>query len=97
MYRYQKVALLFLGDEPLEQFSDVEDGKFVSPPISTTHKVSTAIECAQACLELGHCVSFNYDYGPSGTCELLRSVRQFDDILAQARIIIMLRLFKHKT
>ena len=83
-----------LGGDPLKQFSDLEDGKFVSPPISTTHKVSTAIACAQSCLALGHCVSFNYDYGPSGTCELLRSVRQFDDTLAQARYI-RLRFIQH--
>jgi hypothetical protein len=78
---------LFIGGDPLKQFSDLEDGKFVSPAISTKHKVSTATACAQSCLALGHCVSFNYDYGPSGTCELLRSVRQFDDTLAQVKTL----------
>jgi hypothetical protein len=84
---YQKVILkIFIGVDPLKQFSDIEDGKFISSPISTTTKVSTATACAQSCLALEHCVSFNYDYGPSGTCELLRSVRQFDDTLAQVNI-----------
>ncbi|XP_053400990.1 uncharacterized protein LOC123541000 [Mercenaria mercenaria] len=79
----ERTTLSTSGD-PLKQFSDLQDGKFVSPPIKTLNEIPTATSCAQTCLALGHCVSFNYDYSPAGTCELLRSIRQFDDTLAQS-------------
>ncbi|XP_060596420.1 uncharacterized protein LOC132750448 [Ruditapes philippinarum] len=71
------------SSDPLAQFSDLEDGKFVSTPFIKQTEVHTATACAQLCLNHDHCTSFNYDYGPGAICELLRSIRHYDDVLAQ--------------
>lgn len=70
-----------IGTDPMMHFAEVEEGKLVSPPITVHKNIYTAKRCAELCLQLEHCVSFNYDYGPSTECELLRSIRHFDEAL----------------
>lgn len=70
------------GGQALEQFTELQEGRYISPPIKVHTSIYTAQSCAELCLKLDHCVSFNYDYGPSTRCELLRSIRHYDENLA---------------
>ena len=75
------------GTDALQHFAGLEEGKLVSPPIKVHRNIYTAKRCAELCLQLDHCVSFNYDYGPSTECELLRSIRHYDETLYVVSIV----------
>ncbi|XP_052806221.1 uncharacterized protein LOC128235438 [Mya arenaria] len=68
------------GNQPLDEFTQLQEGKLVTSPINFLNTV-TASDCAQECLKIPPCHSFNYDYGQSMACELLPSMRHFDESL----------------
>ncbi|KAI8514390.1 hypothetical protein Bbelb_087140 [Branchiostoma belcheri] len=60
----------------LLQFTSPRLGKLMSKPHQVKLGHATPGKCASACLALPplKCISFNYDYGTSGQCELLEEV-----------------------
>ncbi|XP_078660674.1 uncharacterized protein LOC144905141 [Branchiostoma floridae x Branchiostoma belcheri] len=60
----------------LLQFTSPRLGKLMSKPHQVKLGHATPGKCASACLALPplKCISFNYDYGTSGRCELLEEV-----------------------
>ncbi|XP_070573546.1 uncharacterized protein [Ptychodera flava] len=58
---------------PLENFTKRRLGRLpVSPYQTASYKTPTG--CSQRCLPLSKCISFNYDFGSSGLCELLNRI-----------------------
>ncbi|XP_052806226.1 uncharacterized protein LOC128235445 [Mya arenaria] len=68
------------GTQPLDEFTQSQEGKLVTSPIISLITV-TASDCAEECLKISPCHSFNYDYGLTMACELLPSIRHFDESL----------------
>ncbi|WAR05127.1 hypothetical protein MAR_020496 [Mya arenaria] len=68
------------GNNPLDSFTRLQEGKLLTTPVQFLETV-TASDCATECLRISHCHSFNYDYGLTMMCELLPSIRNFDDSL----------------
>ena len=81
------------GNDPLSHFTEHQEGKLVSPPITIHEDVQTITACAELCLELDFCVSFNYDIEASRQCELLRSIRHYDESLALVSIMLLNNLY----
>ena len=76
------------GNDPLDQFTPKEEGKLKTTPISVHTPVITVDECAHKCLTLDHCASFNFDYGATMSCELLASIRHFEESLHSVRLYL---------
>ena len=69
-------------------------GALVYPPFKVL-TFSVPEDCAEACqsVESIHCQSFNYDYGPAGTCELLQAVHGQDAKVHQVILHVYYLLF----
>ncbi|KAK3612515.1 hypothetical protein CHS0354_024486 [Potamilus streckersoni] len=73
------------GNDPmnlhtLEHFTGMKNGKLMGPKFKVYGKITTAGDCARKCMDLPEtkCMSFNFDYGPSGICELLEAIEGLD-------------------
>ncbi len=63
----------------MDMFTDPKLGRLVtSKIIETFPNVLRPDFCANECLRLPNCLSFNYDYGMSGTCEILEELERTD-------------------
>jgi hypothetical protein len=89
------VFYFFLGHDPLNQkvmtlFSSGKQGRLVGrgTRIAEYQKITTKEECAAKCnaWPATKCLSFNYDYGLSGQCELLQSIEGHDHKISQVCI-----------
>ncbi|XP_072034301.1 uncharacterized protein [Amphiura filiformis] len=65
-----------IGKNEFDQFTAPKIGRLVSKPIITITYQNPNL-CARDCLNLprSKCISFNYDYGNSKTCELLEEIQ----------------------
>ncbi|XP_067658325.1 uncharacterized protein [Haliotis asinina] len=64
------------GEIALTHFNGVKSGRLIGPVISTTTGLQHAGLCARLCLLFPptKCLSMNFDYSSSGTCELLEAI-----------------------
>ncbi|XP_062582876.1 uncharacterized protein LOC134244633, partial [Saccostrea cucullata] len=76
-----------VGHDPLNQkviklFSSGKTGRLVGRGIKAAEdfEITTKEECAKKCnaMHVTKCLSFNYDYGSSGHCELLEAIEGHD-------------------
>ncbi|KAK3609657.1 hypothetical protein CHS0354_035942 [Potamilus streckersoni] len=82
---------LNIGNDPhnlrtLEYFTELTKGRLVGPIYMSIPDVATAGDCARKCLDSppSKCLSFNYDFGTSMTCELMEAIQGHDFKLAQS-------------
>lgn len=95
-YNKWKVYLLFLsGHDPLNLkvmtvFASGKAGRLVGRGIRVGefHRITTKEECAAKCngLHATKCLSFNYDFGSSGHCELLEAIEGHDHKISHVSI-----------
>ncbi|XP_048250793.1 uncharacterized protein LOC124111176 [Haliotis rufescens] len=69
-----------VGHVALERFTGLKDGRLTGPVIATFTGMNHAGKCAKECMKYleTKCLSFNYDYGVSGECELLEAIEGHD-------------------
>ena len=69
----------------LEQFNGMKNGRLIGEIMESISDVDTVRDCAAKCLKLPtySCLSINYDFGPSGLCELLKSIEGHNYRLSQ--------------
>ncbi|KAK3612527.1 hypothetical protein CHS0354_024500 [Potamilus streckersoni] len=81
----KRISNIQTGNDPmnlhtLEHFTGMKNGKLMGPKFKVYEKITTAGDCARKCMDLPEtkCLSFNFDFGPSGTCELLEAIEGLD-------------------
>ncbi|KAK3612537.1 hypothetical protein CHS0354_024514 [Potamilus streckersoni] len=81
----KRTSSVHTGNDPmnlhtLEHFTGMKNGKLMGPKFKVYEKITTAGDCARKCMDFPEtkCMSFNFDYGPSGTCELLEAIEGLD-------------------
>ncbi|KAL3873866.1 hypothetical protein ACJMK2_036950, partial [Sinanodonta woodiana] len=86
----KRISNINTGDDPLnlrtlEHFTGIKKGKLVGPIYNTLMKIPTSADCARKCLDLSEllCLSFNFDYGTTGQCELMQAIEGHDHKLAE--------------
>ena len=73
----------------LVHFSGMEEGRLIGGVMQSHIETQRVSHCAQKCLDLAQhsCLSFNYDFGVSGLCELLKAIEGHDHQIAKVCII----------
>ena len=66
--------LLKHSADVLDNYTGAKLGRLISASITTSE--GRVEDCARDCLDLppSKCLSFNYDFGVKGTCELLEEI-----------------------
>lgn len=61
-------------------FTGMKNGRLIGEVTTTKYGIKTVGECARLCLDSPeyHCLSINYDYGESRTCEIMKSIEGQD-------------------
>ena len=69
--RARLTGLYFPTDSPLGHFTMERIGRLATTPIKTITLDNEEV-CANDCLKSSSCLSFNYDFGESRICQLLK-------------------------
>lgn len=94
-FRTLLVIIFISGHDPLNLkvitlFTPGKTGRLVGKGIRVgeIYNITTKEECAAKCngLNVTKCLSFNYDFGPSGHCELLEAIEGHDHKISHVRI-----------
>ncbi|XP_046562951.1 uncharacterized protein LOC124271844 [Haliotis rubra] len=70
----------YFGHEGLKHFTGLKDGRLIGPVFAEFSRMNHAGSCVKECMKFPEtkCLSVNYDYGPSGHCELLEGIEGHD-------------------
>ncbi|XP_046562947.1 uncharacterized protein LOC124271840 [Haliotis rubra] len=68
------------GHEALKHFTGLKKGRLIGPVFAEFSRMNHAGSCVKECMKFPEtkCLSVNYDYGPSGHCELLEGIEGHD-------------------
>ena len=77
-------------------FASGKPGRLVGRKIriGEFHKITTKEECAAKCngMHASKCLSFNYDFGSSGHCELLEAIEGHDHKISHVSFFFWMKL-----